>query len=778
MFKYNVRNAFRNLIQFKNQTVFSLLGLVISLACVFVIMAWTIQELQYDRFHKQSESIYMLTTESKDNNGNIVTFPETATALAQELKNRIPSIEKSFHFVYLYGKRLIKSKNNSFEETGIAADSKMLEVLNFPLLEGSINVLDDPEAILITEKLAKKLFPNEAPIGKDVIYSKDKALTVKGIIKDIPENSSIQFDFLVPYQIEMGNPTWKMISDATFIKIASNANIANTKQIINDIWRENNTDKQYSINLISITKLRYGAPFSVFNAKHGNYLKLYSFIGIALLILILASLNYTNLVSAYSIKRAGEVGIRKVNGASSGNILKYFLVESIIDSIIASLLAIILSIFFVHLFEVILDINIASGYLIISYITGVIGSFIFIGVISGLYPALITSSFLPFASRNVLNKSFRHQNKLRNAFILSQFILSITLTIACLVIIRQTNYLNKFDLGFNTHNIVKIYMPPEGVKDFETIKNNLLSNPNVENVSFAGVSPGNVGSFFATDNWRWEGLEEGSSTSIYRLVVDHAYLNVFQIPLLKGRNFSASKTDKDKVIINEKLAHLLGFSDPIGKILWQGENKFEIIGVVKDFHFQNLSNIIQPQLFAYSDIKNRMYVKISHNTDQALNSIRKQFTQFYEQLFSYNFVDDDLKELYVNEANISIGIIVFTILTIILSCIGLIGLVTFNTELKTKEIGIRKVCGAKITEVVVFLNKDIAKWFLVGFIISCFLSWYIMTKWLENFAFKISLTWWLFLSGAIIILIITALTVTWLTWKAARINPVDTLKYE
>jgi putative ABC transport system permease protein len=778
MFIYNVRAALKHVFQFKSSNVFSLLGLVIGLACVFVIMAWAIQELRYDRFHKQSESIYMLTTESKDNNGNIVTFPETATALAQELKNRIPSIEKSFHFSYLYGKKAIKSKTNSFEEIGIAADSKMLEVLNFPLLEGNINILDDPNAILITEKFANKLFPNESPLGKEVTYQKDKSLIVKGIIKDIPQNSSIQFSFLVPYQIEMGSPSWDMISDATFIKLASNADLVKTKQMVNNIWRENTSYKQYSINLIPITKLRYESSFSVFNAEHGNSLKLYSFIGIALLIFILASLNYTNLVSAYSIKRAGEVGIRKVNGASSGNILKYFLAESIIDSLIASILAIFLSLLFVHLFEVILDVNIVSKYLLISYITGAFGSLIFIGIISGLYPALLTSSILPFASKNSLNKSFRHQKRLRNAFVLSQFILSITLTIACLVIILQTNYLNKFDLGFNAHNVVGVYMPPEGEKNFETIKNNLLSNPNVEQVSFASVSPGNLGPFFSTDNWRWEGLIEGSSASIYRLVIDHAYLDVFQIPLIKGRNFSASKTDNNKVIINEKLAQLLGFGDPIGKMLLQGADKFEIIGVVKNFHFQDLSNNIQPQLFAYSDTKNRMFVKLGANTEQGLNSIKAQFTRFFDQPFGYGFVDDELKGLYVNESKISIGIIAFTILTIILSCIGLIGLVSFNTELKTKEVGIRKVCGSKITEVVIFLNKDIAKWFLVGFIISCCLSWYIMTKWLENFAFKISLAWWIFISGAIIIMIITALTVTWLTWKAARINPVDTLKYE
>ncbi|MDD4031716.1 MAG: ABC transporter permease, partial [Bacteroidales bacterium] len=734
--------------------------------------------LQYDRFHHQSESIYLATTEMKDNAGNIITFPETPTILAQELRNKVPAIEHSFHFMYLYGKRIIKSGNNSFEETGIAADSEMLAVFNFPLIEGDINFLDDPDAIFITEKLAKKLFSNEMATGKVVMYRKEKALTVKGVIKDIPENSSLKFDFIVPYQIEMGNNlAWWPVSDATFIKIDANTDIAKTKQMASAIWRENVAEKQYGINFIPITKLRYGADFDVFNAQHGNYLKLYSFIGIALLILILASLNYTNLVSAYSMKRVGEVGIRKVNGASSGNILKYFLAESVIHSMIASSLAIVLSMVFIRLFQMILDVNLASKYLIISYISGTIGSLIIVGIILGLYPAFITSSFSIFP-KNLRNNSSPHQNKLRNAFVLSQFVLSITLTIVCLVIIIQTNYLNKFDVGYDSHNVVRIYMPPQGIKDFETIKNDLLSNPNIEQVSFAGASPVNLSSFFAAKNWEWEGLKKGASTSIYRLMVDHTYLDVFQIPLLKGRAFSASKTDKDKVIINEKLAGLLGFNDPVGKIVRQGGNNFEIIGVVKNFHFQSLSNNIQPLLFMYSDKENRMFVKISHNTTQSLDAIKKQFAQFYDQPFSYNFVDDDLKELYINESKISLGMLVFTILAIILSCIGLIGLVTFNIESKTKEVGVRKVCGAKITEIIVLLNENIIKWFLVGFLVSCILSWFLMSKWLENFAFRITLSWWIFISGAFMVLMITALTVSWQTWKAASTNPVDSLKYE
>lgn len=774
MFKYNIKTAIRNVFLFKSHTIFSLLGLTISLACVFVISAWTIQEFQYDRFHHQPETIYMATIGMNDN----LTFPETPTILAQELKNKIPAIEQSFHFLYLYSKKNLETGNISFEETGIAADSKMLNVLNFPLSEGQKTDLDDPNAIFISEKLAQKLFPGETPMNKVIKYSNQKSLTVRGIIKDIPENSSLKFDFIVPYQTEMGNNlTWWPVSDATFIKINPKADISDIKQMADEIWRENVIDKQYSLDFIPITKLRYDANFEVFNAKHGNSLKLYSFIGIALLILILACLNFINLVSAYSIKRASEIVIRKVHGATSGNILKCFLTESAIYSIIASTMAILLSLVFIRLFQMILDINVDPRYLKICYIAGTIGSFLIVGLISGLYPALITSSFPAFSKTTTINYS-QHKHKLRNAFILSQFILSITLTIISIIIIRQTNYLNNYDKGYDPKHIAGIYLPPQGATNFETIRNNLLSNPDIKQVSFSSASPVNLSSFFVTKNWEWEGLKEGSESSVYRLKVDHSFMEVFQIPLLKGRGFSASKTDKGKVIINEKLAALLGFNDPIGKILRQGANNFEIIGVVKDFHFQSLTDNIQPFLFSYSEKENRMFVKMGDNTVQSIDAIKKQFSQFFDQPFIYNFVEDDLRELYINENKLSLGIIVFTILAIILSCIGLIGLLTFITESKTKEIGIRKVSGAKVSEIVILLNQNIIKWFLTGLLVSCIVSSILMTKWLTNFAFRITISWLIFISAAFIILMITALTVSWQTWKAAKTNPIDSLKYE
>jgi putative ABC transport system permease protein len=321
-------------------------------------------------------------------------------------------------------------------------------------------------------------------------------------------------------------------------------------------------------------------------------------------------------------------------------------------------------------------------------------------------------------------------------------------------------------------------LPSENVKDFKSIENDLIANPNIKDVCFAGESPVDLSPIFTTENWNWEGLSVGTHTSVYRLFVDQNYLNVFQIPLIMGKFFSPLKTDSDKVVINEKFATLMGFKNPIGQTIRQGGIKYEIIGIVKDFHFQHLSNNVQPLMFMYSDIKNKMFIKTNQQSKQVLEQIHSQFTKFSDQPLTYSFITDKYDDLYKNERKISIGILVFTIITIFLSCIGLIGLITFNTESKTKEIGVRKVCGAKIYEIIIMLNKGIIRWFLIGFFISCIISWIAMNKWLESFAYRATVDWWLFIAGALIVLFITAFTISWQSWKAAIKNPVEALKYE
>jgi putative ABC transport system permease protein len=432
----------------------------------------------------------------------------------------------------------------------------------------------------------------------------------------------------------------------------------------------------------------------------------------------------------------------------------------------------------IDLFGTILNSEISHSFLLASITGGFMVSVLVVGLISGLYPAIVTSSFHPFKKSITSQSPFSTQRQLKNVFVLGQFVLSITLTIGCLTLLRQTAFLKNFDVGYSRDSVIKVKLTKKSASDFNVIEHELVSNPGIDLISFARVAPVDLSPIFTTENWRWQGLDEKAHTSIYRLIVDHQYLDVFQIPLVAGRFFSSAGTDKDKVVINQTMAQLMKLDDPISQMLSRNDQQFEVIGIVRDFNFQHLSNDIQPLLFMYDDVNTNMFVKTSQPASQTLKQIQKHHAKITDQPFSFTFIEDEYNDLYSNESKITTAISVFTLLTIVLSCIGLIGMITYSTEIKQKEIAVRKVCGAKINEVLILLNKDLFKWFLAGTLISCFVAQFAMNKWLESFANRIGLDWWLFALGAAIILVISIATISWQTWSAAVKNLADVLKYE
>lgn len=779
LFWFNLRFAFRQIKRLKSHTTISIFGLVIGLSCVFVIASWTVQELSFDKIHQDYQSLYLVTTDIKGFEGSFNRFPETPPPLSETLQEQIPDVKSATHFIYLYGGRPLKIENQSFKETGIAVDEYFLDVFNFKLLTGDTYAFTDQNAVLLTEDLASKLFPHQEAMGKNIIYKDQYELVVKGILKNIPKNSSLQFDFLVPYQIESDNPDeWWQLSDATFIKTNSGSGIQNIKSTAEKIWRDHITDDQYNINFIPIKDLRYKADFEFFEADHGNLQKLYTFISIAVLILLLSCLNYINLNASYVTKRFNEVMVRRVNGASTRSMIGRFISESVIVSIISWGIAVLLSWSLLPFFQQILGVEIDFRYFYLSFSAGFFFTVLFVGFISGLYPAIISSSVF-FYHKNLSSiKSISAQQKFKNAFLISQFVLSISLAIACIVIIRQNNFINQFEVGYQKDNIIEIGLHNENVDVSHTDWKTLTEYPEIESVSFAGASPVNLSPIFTTENWHWEGSGDGTHTSFYRINVDEDYLKVFRIPLVKGRFFNGSENEIRSVVINEKLQKVLDFIDPVGKVIRREDNQYEIIGVVKDFYFQHLSNDIQPLLLIYNTKKNGMFIGTNGDINESLGIVKDYHTKKSNSPLVYHFTSDRYIEMYAPEHKISRGIVAFTLLTIFLSSIGLFGMILFKTEMKTKEIAIRKVHGAKISNITLLLNKGILKWFAIAFLISSLVTWFIMKKWLENYEVRIDLNWWIFILGAFFILVITLLTVSFQTWKAAIKNPVDTLKYE
>ena len=775
----NIKRAFKFIFKFRSHTAFSLVGLVIGLACVIIISAWTIEELRYDRFHRQADHIYMLTTDVKDNTGNVNRFPETPPPLAATLETQIPQIETGFHFLYLYGGRSIETEENTFKENGIAASPEFLEVFNFQLISGSAGELDEPNSIFLSKSLADKIFPNGNPIQKEILYKGDKLLVVRGVFKNVPRNSSLQFDFLIPYATEYGvSDAWWQLSDATFVKTSPSADITDVHNLMKEVWRENVSDEQFNIGIIPISDLRYDADFEFFNAEHGHgdRKKLFMFLGVAMIILILACLNYMNLISAYAGKRENETWTRKVHGASSANITNYFIIESVVLSVFAWGLATLLATLALRLFENLMGIVITPAYFNICAGLGLVISIIIVGLASAFYPAIRAGSDLLSNSNEGRKPNIKFQTNLRNAFVLSQFVISIALSICCLSIMRQANFMSEFETGYSKRNIIDFYMPLSEDKDISEIKHILDANPKVEAYSFGGASPVSLTVLNTIDKWKWEGLESDAHTSFYRIVVDEEFLNVFDMPMIQGRFFSSLGTDQNRIVINEALARTFGFKNPIGRVLSQGEQEYEIIGVVRDFNFQHLTSEIRPMVLTYSESQRHLFVKINSYGDETIGHLQKQIADFSDKPANYSFIMDDYDNLYKGEQQILSAILVFTIISILLSGLGLIGLITYSTEAKTKEIAVRKVFGAETREMMITLNLNILKMFVPGLILGCYIAWLFMRKWLEDYVYRQGLEWWIFLMGALIILVVAFLSVSLQTWKAAKLSPAVALK--
>jgi len=781
MIRHQFKNAFKQLTRFNRHIVFSLTGLALGLACVFIISAWTIQELRYDRFHQQPKRIYMVTTDIRDNTNNVSVFPETPQPLAAELVRQIPQIERAFHFLYLYGGRSIGTEEHSFKESGIAASAEFLEVLNFKLISGSAGELDNLNTILLSKDLAEKLFPGKDPVNQELKYKEDQILVVKGVFKNCPANSSLQFDFLISYEAEYGITTeWFQLSDATFIKLSSSADPDEVHSLMKQVWREHVPYEEYDIGITSVADLRYGADFEFFNAEHGHgdRTKLYMFIGVAALILILACLNYLILASANAMKREKDIWIRKIHGASAGVISTYFIFESVLLSIMAWSAAVLIAMLGLSLFEDLIGIVISPAYFYTCTGMGLFISILLIGLATGFYPAVQAGSQKLGKSRAGSRTGILLQRNLRQIFVGTQFILSIALTISGLVIFRQAEFMKRFDSGYTSSNIVEFTIPANSDTVFNATRDWLNGHPAAQGFSFAGTSPVNLTLLNTRQDYRWEGLEEKAHTSIYQIFADEHYLHVFDIPLVNGRFFSPMDENKDRIVINEKLASMMGQDDPLGQIIRRGNEVYEIIGVVRDFNFQHLSNEIRPLLFMCNRSQRHLFVRFSSNAEKTIGAIQEKMSDISGNPVNASFISETREKLYVGESQILAAILFFTVLCILLSSLGLVGLVSHSAAEKTREIAVRKVFGAESRGIMISQNLNMFKMFLPGTLLGGTLAWFITTRWLENYAYRNGIEVWVFILGPALILVSALLSISFQTWKASRQAPAISLKYQ
>ncbi|MDH4219079.1 MAG: ABC transporter permease [Candidatus Aminicenantes bacterium] len=778
--------AFRKIRRHKGYSFINIAGLAIGMACCILMLLWVQDELSFDRFHKNGNDIYRVISEFRTS-GKVTHNARTPNPLGPALAERYPEVI-NFTRYQGFDDWLVKCGEKSFLNDFLGtADPSFFEIFTFPFVKGDPKTaLNNRHSIVITEKMARKYFDDADPMGKVLTIGHD--FTVTGVIKDVPENSHLHFDCIFPivnmedfWHDDFSN--WQRTMFYMYVQLQKGSSGKEVSNKIAGTVKENVPKSQRKIYLQPLKDVHLRSDFEadLDNYNQGNMVLVFVFSLTALVILLIACINFMNLATARSANRAKEVSMRKVSGAKRGDIIRQFMGESLLMSIIALLLALILVEFFLPLLNDLsgkeLTLNFTSN---IQLIIGLILIALATGLLSGSYPAFYLSAFRP---ADILKKHFDVRIRggfFRKFLVVFQFSLTIILLIGTTVIYRQLDFMSKKDLGFDKDHV--LYFGTRHANE-DPFAHDLLQNPNVLNVSYSeapGREPWGVTGF------EWEGKDPEKDVMLFPVVVDYEYLKTFGMSMVEGRFFSRefSTDHTDAVVVNETAVKAMGLESPIGKKLsYRDQIEGRIIGVMKDFHQSSLHNAIEPLLFRFNtDGEGYHHVAVRINPESVpatlsyIESVWKKYIQNYP--FEYEFLDEEINNYYKTERKVGRIFQSFTSLAILIACLGLFGLASFTAEQRTKEIGIRKVLGASISRIVIMLSEEFAKWVLLANIIAWPVAYFISKRWLSEYAYRIPLGWRIFLFSAALALVIAVLTVSFQAVKAATANPVDSLRYE
>jgi putative ABC transport system permease protein len=801
MIWYNIRIGFRYLVRQKNISLMNLLGLSIGMTVAILIFYFVKFEMNYDDFHTEGKFIYRIISLNRSTAGTDYRAT-TPLPLPEAVRADIKDAEMTTGLsLFLSDDEPVQiAGQTSFNLTGYTADSCFLKMFNFPLIYGNPNtVFDNPGSVVLTDRAAIRLFGDENPLGKELIIG-DFNFTVSGILKDLPENSIFKFDLLVSHLIlkrmypDLSNMWWGG-GAITFIKSYPNQNITSIKAALGLIPEKYFPDylkgrESYDLQALESIHLDNRVSGDIIPPVSLNYL--YILLAIAIAVLFIACANFVNLSTSQSGKRARETGLRKLAGGGRFQIMSLFIGEAVTISLIAVVIAVYLSDIFLPWFNELsqrnISINFANGKIILAVL--VFG--ILTGILSGIYPALLFSRYQPIQILRARTTSQVSKTRIRKGFIIAQFLITIILIISQLFITRQISFMKNHDLGFNDEDLVSV---PLYVKD----ENNRLAYAKL----FAGSLERDAMSYAIkgvsiTENVpgrnfpnRFAVIPEGSSPEDSREMVvtsiDEHFSDVFQVPVISGRILTDTVVNDrfGNVLINETAARKSGWDNPVGKKLRfkHEEEPVTVIGVIKDINISSMQTQIEPVVYRYTGanwLAGYVTLRIDRRYyPETIKFIKETWEELAPDVpFQYFFIKDKYTEKYRDEERLANIVGTFTIIAVFLSCLGLFALISWLSTQRNKEIGIRKINGARITEVMFMLSSEFIKLVAIAFVISCPVAWYIMHKWLQNFAYKTGLTWWIFGLSGIMAMGIAMLTVSLQTWRAARKNPVEALRHE
>jgi putative ABC transport system permease protein len=801
MIWYNIKISLRYLARQKNISLLNLLGLTIGMSVAILIFYFVNFERSYDNFHKEGNLIYRIISVNKGTGGTEYRAT-TPLPLPEVVRKDIKAAEMTTGLtLFLSDDEPVQIADRAFFNlTGYTADSCFLKMFSFPMIAGDPKVVfDNPGAVVLTRNTAETLFGNESPLGKELIIG-DYNFTVSGILKDLPGNSIFKFDLLVSHlMLKKMNPDlsnmWWGSGSMTFIKIHSNQNVSSVKSDLAGIPGKYFPDylkgrETFDIQPAEGIHLDTSVTGDVKPPASSGYL--FILMAIAIAVLLIACANFVNLSTSQSEKRARETGLRKLAGAGRLQLACLFVGEAVALSLIAVVLAAFLSKLFLPWFNELsqrnININFTDGKIILSIL--LFG--ILTGILSGIYPALLFSGYQPVQILRSKIRADGNKTGIRKGFIIAQFLITIILIISQLFITRQISFMKNHDLGFNENDLFSV---PLHVKDenkrleFAKIFEESLEREarafNIKGISLTENIPGqNFPNRFAVVPG---GSSADDSKEMVVTSIDEHFSDVFQVPVVRGRILSDTiATDRFKnVMINEAAAKRLGWDDPIGKKLRfrHEEEPLTVVGVLKDINFRSMQTQIEPVVYRYTGanwLAGYITLRIDQGYySQTIKMIRKTWEEQAHGIpFQYFFIKDKYNEKYREEERLAKIVGTFTIIAIFLSCLGLFALIAHLLIQRTKEIGIRKINGAGIAEVMFLLGSDYFKSVTIAFLLACPAGWYIMHIWLQNFSYRTGLSWWVFGLSGLIAIAIAVLTVSLRTWRAATRNPVEALRYE
>jgi putative ABC transport system permease protein len=778
----------RKLRKQKGYSLINIAGLAMGMACCILILTWVSDEFSYDRFHENSSRVFRIITEDHAGDEVIVISGSPApigSALLEEYPGilRTVLVQSGWTGWFLhYGEKIF------MQERLAAVGPEFFSIFKFSFLKGDPKTaLIDPHSVVLTESLARKCFGDAEPMGK-IIQMDDFDLKVTGIVEDIPRNSHLQFDYAFPAENmrqwrESQLDSWSYTQFVTYLELEENANVQAINQKMKELVKKHLPRSKGKIYLQPLTDIHlHSAHINSWSTQYpspGNITYVYIFSFIAVCVLLIACINFMNLATARHGIRATEVGMRKVVGANRADLIKQFIGESCTLALLSLLIALILVELFLPAFN-----RLARKEMIIDYSGNVslwlalLGIALFTGLLSGSYPALFLSSFQP---THVLKTGAwlggRSAGVLRKVLVVVQFAFTICLIICTAVIYNQLHYIQTKDLGYDADNIMSFAGYGAYEESYEAARSELLQNPDVLSVC-RGFPP--TQGLRETTNVSWDGKDPSQEIRFYSDMGDYDYLKTFGLEMVRGRFYSREfPTDPDNYVVNETAARLMGFKDPIGRKFALRGDEGVIIGVVKDYHGGSLHAPIVPKVLK---LDNGFFVCIKFRAGSTAGIIRfaeekwKKFVPGHP--FRYNFIDESIESHYINERRIGQIVRNFTGLTVLIACLGLFGLASFMAERRTKEIGIRKILGARIPGIISMLSKEFTKWVLAANLIAWPAAYLITREWLQGFAYSARLGIELFFLSSVLALLIALLTISFQTIRAATSNPVDSLRYE